>query len=92
MYCQRQAFRNICGGHCDIMVVHSKYMDSVFCITKVIYQSRIQSSAYYNRILWYHNPRVRLQILVCSGRGNTFGSIHLCICLSVCKQPMSQWT
>ncbi len=28
--CLDVAFRNICRGHSDIMVVHSQYMDSVF--------------------------------------------------------------
>ncbi len=45
MYCQRQTFclglalRDICGGHCGIMMVHSQY---------------IQSSTYYDRIIWCH--------------------------------------
>ena len=33
--CLGLAFRDICRGHCDIMVVHSQYMDGVFYLTSL---------------------------------------------------------
>ncbi len=33
--CLGLAFRDICRGHCDIMVVYSKYMGSVFYLTNM---------------------------------------------------------
>ena len=38
--CLSLAFRDICRGYCDIMVVHSQF----------------QSSAYYDKIIWCHIP------------------------------------
>ena len=46
--CLGLTFRDICRGHWDTMVVLSQY------INRVIYQSGIQSSTYYDRIIWCH--------------------------------------
>ena len=77
--CLGLTFRDIFSGHCDIMVIYSQYMDSLFYLTNIchlfrynqahlvsnqlleiinksiFYQSIIQSSAYYDRIIWCHN-------------------------------------